>query len=335
MKNHKNKSLVTFISILAVAAALHVKPAMAGSTITNGTVTLGVNDEGNLIVGGVGLTFVPTGGEALAPGCDCEGWGVADAGSGRFGKAGEDFGDQNITVESFTNTANSAVSTVKVSDGGGDFVRVIHDFKPSSSPNLYQVDVTIRNISGANISDLRYRRAMDWDTPPTEFDELVTIVTGGATDLLFSSDDGFADGNPLSGPSSILFTGEATDSGPHDHGALFDFGFGALANGASKTFTIFYGAADNEANARAALGAVVADNIFSLGKPDPANPAVGVDGSPNTYIFGFKGVGAPPIAPPAATIPTLGTYGIALLSMLLSGFGYFKRKKKLLPSAGK
>ncbi|KAG1682792.1 Malonyl-[acyl-carrier protein] O-methyltransferase [Nymphon striatum] len=273
----KQKKLVSLISVLTIAGALNIAPVNAASAISNGTISLGVNDEGNLIVGGVGLTF---------------------------GKAGEDFGDQNITIESFTSTATTATSIVRVVDGSGNLVRVTHDFLPSTSANLYQVDVTIENISGATIPDLRYRRAMDWDTPPTEFTELVTIVTGGATDLLFSSDDGFADGNPLSGPSSILFTGEATNSGPADHGALFDFGFGV----------------------------VTADNIYSLGKPDPANAAVGVDGSPNTFIFGFKGVGAPPVVPPVAPIPTLSTYGIALLTMMLSGLGYFNLDYKQWPT---
>lgn len=41
---------------------------------------------------------------------------------------------------------------------------VTHDFKPSASAFLYQVDVTIRNLSGADLgsgpNDLRYTRLM-------------------------------------------------------------------------------------------------------------------------------------------------------------------------------
>ena len=68
----------------------------------------------------------------------------------------------------------------------------------------------------------------DWDVEPTAFSEFVTIETGTATNLLYSSDNGFETANPLGSRSEILFTGEAVDSGPSDHGALFDFGTATL-----------------------------------------------------------------------------------------------------------
>jgi hypothetical protein len=118
---------------------------------------------------------------------------------------------------------------------------------------------------------------------------------------LFSSDDGFASADPLAGPSSILFTGEATDSGPEDHGALFDFGFGTVAPSATQSFKIFYGAAATETEALGALGLVGAE-VFSLGQSStPDGPTLG---SPTTFIFGFTGVGGDPILPtvtPTAT----------------------------------
>lgn len=261
-----------------------------GAIITNGLVTLGVVDSGNLIYDGVGLTYNPTQGEALAPGCWCEGWGAADATTGFFGYAGDVFGYQNIVLDSFTSTASTAVSVVRLTSEG-DVMRVTHDYHPSVDPNLFECTVTIQNLSGAPI-DLRYRRPMDWDVPPTEFDELVTIHVGGATNVLFSSDDGFATGDPLAGPSSILFTGEATDSGPADHGALFDLGFGTLAPEASISFHIYFGAAGNQDAALQAISNVGAE-VYSLGKPDPA--VTGPGGAPNTYIFAFNDVGGTPV----------------------------------------
>lgn len=303
--------------------AASTKRFSTGAIISNGTISLGVNDTGSLIYNGVGLTYLPTSGEALAPGCSCESWGVADAGSGRYGKAGEDSGDLFLVADSFTSTATTATATVKVADRTGDLFLVTHHFAPSSNTSLYETTVTIENISGTNVSDLRYRRAMDWDVPPTEFDELVTLITSGATNVIYTSDNGFADGNPLAADTHILFTGEATDSGPEDHGALFDFSFGSLADGDSFTFTIFYGAVGVEVDALPALSDVNADNVYSLGKPNPA--VIGVnDGSPNTFIFGFKGVGGTslggssnvlsPRAIPAVT--TIGSISI-LLSLLL------------------
>ena len=130
---------------------------------------------------------------------------------------------------------------------------------------------------------------MDWDIPPTEFSEYVTIQgTGSAENVLFASDDGFAIGDPFAGPSQILFTGDGVDSGPEDHGALFDFGFTPIAPGGVTDFEIYYGAAESEVAANAALGRVEAE-IYSLGQPSsPGGPDLG---TPNTFLFAFAGVG--------------------------------------------
>ena len=65
------------------------EPCPPARCIDNGTIVLAVHPEGHLNVpdgagsvagaGPVGLTFLPTGNEATAPGCLCEGWGAADA----------------------------------------------------------------------------------------------------------------------------------------------------------------------------------------------------------------------------------------------------------------
>ena len=297
--------LVTAAAIFAASPEATAHPAHA--IISNGTIQLGVWDEGHLNVPGtvpssetgttsVGLRFIPTGAEATAPGCLCEGWGAADALSGVSGYANEAVdGVVNMTVLSFTSTASSAVSVVRI----GSTLQVTHNYHPSpATPNLYEVTVSIQNISSAAV-DLRYRRVMDWDVEPTAFDEFSTISgTAAASDVLFSSDNGFASANPLVGPSQILATGDFTDSGPEDHGALFDFGFGSLAPSATKTFTTFYGAAANEANALAALAAV-GSSVYSLGQPSSSDPKVG---TPNTFIFGFKGVGEPETTPPTCRV---------------------------------
>ncbi|HEX9597845.1 MAG TPA: thrombospondin type 3 repeat-containing protein [Gaiellaceae bacterium] len=146
---------------------------------------------------------------------------------------------------------------------------------------------------------------MDWDVEPTAFSEFVSVVTIAgserAKNVLFSSDNGFASANPLSGASQILFSGDATDSGPADHGALFDFGFGTLKPGGKVTFNIFYGAAGSEPEADTALGTVRAE-VYSYGQPNcPSFRCPDVngpkDGKPNTFIFAFSKVGGEPIKP--------------------------------------
>ena len=155
---------------------------------------------------------------------------------------------------------------------------------------------------------------MDWDVPPTEFDEYVTIGGWGATNLVSSSNDGFDTANPL--VPSLGLGGCPDDAnftrcfGPtsHDHGASFDFNFGGLANGASVSFSIFYGAAFGETAILSAL-ASVGTEVYSLGYSTLPAGGANVDGV--VYGFGFKGVGGEPIDDP---IPEPGT-------MLLLGSG--------------
>ena len=174
--------------------------------IDNGTVLLAVNPYGELNSpdgtgskagpGSVGLDFLATNNDATAAGCLCEGWGVANPQTGTAGYANvsSDGGAVNLTLESFTWTASSAVSVVRV----GDSLRVTHDYHPSAqTPNLFEVTVTIDNISGATIPDVLYRRVMDWDIEPTAFAEYSTIDTGNASQIRFTNDNGFASANPL------------------------------------------------------------------------------------------------------------------------------------------
>lgn len=302
MSNYR-RSLLLATSV----AALMSTAASAQVVIDNGTIQLGINPAGNLVTGGIGLTFLPTGGETLAPGCACEGWGVADLSTGAFAQAGQDFGFSNIVSSTVTasgtgtdaaSSGSAATSVTNIADGALS-LRLTHDFSPAAATaNLFQVDVLIENTGAGDVGNLVYRRAMDWDVPPTEFSEFVTIGGWPATNLIGSSDDGFVDGNPnvplaTLSPDAVL-NGNFTDSGPDDHGAAFDFSFGTLAAGGTQDFQIFYGAAASEADAFLALGAVGAE-VFSLGQP--SSPDGATAGTPNTFIFGFAGVGGTPIPP--------------------------------------
>ncbi|HVE85611.1 MAG TPA: immunoglobulin-like domain-containing protein [Myxococcales bacterium] len=296
----------------------------AQAIISNGTVQLGINSDGSLNVPGgtlstgsngttyVGLRYLPTGGESTAPGCLCEGWGVADGAVGITGWTDQDIGTYNITVESFTATATEATSVVRI---GSDF-RVTHHFAPSAAtPYLYEVKVTIENISGDVLEDVRYTRAMDWDISPNTFSEYVTIQgTSGALNVRYADNNGFANPDPLRSRFSLGASGDFIDYGPQDHGALFDFVFGSLERGKTREFTIFYGGAPTESAALAALGSVRAE-VYSFGQSNwdgtgdyksPGGAPTGTfgktTGEPHTFIFAFAGVGGtPPVnAPPVA-----------------------------------
>lgn len=276
-----------------------------GAIIDNRVIQLGVNQEGHLNIDRgklssgsgtttVGVRYMPTNADSILPECSCEGWGVADARSGVTGYTDAAFGGAvNLKVLSFTSTESEATSTVTI----GSTLQVTHYYHPSSlSSNLYQVNVSITNI-GADVVDLRYRRVIDWDIEPTAFNEFVTIDTGVAKNIAYTSNNGFASANPLSGHTDRGFIGTFFDAGPADQGALFDFNFGRLEVGATKTFTIYYGAAATEFEAIDAIIDVGAE-AYSFGQPNTIDGNGPTLGTPNTFIMAFSGVGGTPMELP-------------------------------------
>lgn len=247
--------------------------------------------------------------------------------SGVKGYANNSVGTSGLSLVSFASTATTATSITRV----GSSLEITHYYHPSSNANLYQVDVSIKNISGSAIAagDLVYRRVMDWDVEPTPFTEYVTINgvpaalgLANGNNIRGTGDNGFASSDPLSGGSRSLMcavNANFTDCGSGDHGALFDFEFESLADGATRLFTTFYGAAGNESDALSALANVGA-GLYSLGQTrfDPAS------GTPNTFIFGFGSDGG--ILTPPRNVPEPGS--MALLGLGFAGLAAFRRKQK-------
>jgi len=354
MKKMLKRNLLAAAICSVGFAASHV---YAAGILSNGTVALGVQNSGALNVPGSttihgpaftspgtgtvrgtgvrGLFINDTSGyDATFPGCTCEGWGAAIASLGITGYDGN--GVSGITPVSSifgTDALGNGIATTVVNIGS--VLQVTHDFKPSVSDNLYQVDVTLKNISkgdlgdtSAGSTDLRYTRLMDFDTEPTAFSEYITINRGGASNLLTTSDDGFERADPLFTTTSIAACAPVgasfTDCGPNDHGARFDFGFPGLAVDGERKFTIFYGAAPTEALADAARGLVNA-GVYAYGQCNNArDPSCSEStGTPITYIFGFEGSGVG--APPAGSVPEPTI--LALLGIGLLGFSWNRQRK--------
>jgi type IV pilus assembly protein PilY1 len=334
----------------ALVTGLMSSTAMAQGFLvsTNGLVAIGVTATGSLntdadalggpVPGnsrilGIAYSFSGQGGrtgfqDALSPGCECEAWGVAGNGAGSW--TGAEAGTSGITGS--TVFTASSITTNATGAAGLSVAQVITRGVETSTGALFKTEVTIANNTGATVTDVMYARAMDWDVPPTEFSEYVThagVAIGGTSLLLRATNNGFNNANPITalGDGGI---GAAPDTngdqnGISDHGSLFVFGFGDLADGQSRTFTIFYGAGANRGDAIALIGAAGAE-LYSLGQSSGCGSATfgtRCDDLP-TFVFAFDNVGLPPVEPPPG-VPAPGALG--LLGLGLLGLAAVRRRR--------
>lgn len=301
------------LSVGIAGALVAIAAPASATTITNGDISMGLFDDGGLGSGGVGLAYAPIG-DAITPGCLCEGWGAAGGGVGTYTYGGSSSGFTSATLSDVT--ASSAKSTVVTSAG----LTVTHTYSPVSGSALFQVDVAIANTSGSSISDVRYARTLDWDVPPGHFGDDFTTIYGGTPSgpggkVLHTSLDPFAPPNPLVTRSS--FADENRTNQPGDLGGYFIFSFGLLEADASIDFTTFIGAADSVSALLSSFAALDVEAYSYTFDND----------GPETFGYGFVGLGLPPIDPPDG-VPEpgmLGLFGLGLTGLALARRRRFAR----------
>ena len=292
--------------------------ANAGLVLDTGLVTMGVSDDGGLGFAGVGIALTGGPGDAIMPGCLCEGWGAASDGVGAYtyGDSGS-FGFASSTFSS--SSASDAISTVVLASG----LTVVHTYSSAAGGTLFGVNVSIFNTTAAAVTDVRYARTLDWDIPPGHFeDDFTTIYGGTATGpggkVMHTSFDPFATPNPMSFRGSyggVAADTNATDAAG-DLGAYFVLGFGDLAAGESISFDTYIGAAFTKANLLNAFGQVGIE-AYSYTFDNDADV---------TYGWGFANVGLPPVFVDPNAIPAPAS--LALFSLGLAGLGFRMRSKK-------
>lgn len=279
---------------------------------------MGLKDDGSL--GGVGVGLSGPTGDAITPGCLCEGWGAAAGGVS--GWTYGDSGRYNVQSAALTTLLASglglsAQSVVVLNNG----LQVTQTYSAAAGGKLFRVNVELKNISSGLLGDVRYARTLDWDVSPGYFESNYTTVYGGTPTgpggkVLHTSIDPFAAPDPMDFRSAAANTNVTNVRG--DFGGYFVFGFGDLDAGESTSFDTYIGADASSSGLLAALGSVDVE-AYSYTTGNSLLP----DGSFGpAYGYGFVGLGLPPVF----ETPEPGTLALAAVALL--GLGSARRRTK-------
>ena len=318
----KSAFRLTLTAVCLAAAALSAQAAPA--VFDTGLIRMGVGDTGGLGQGvGTGL-FGPTG-DAIIPGCLCEGWGAAAGGTGSstYGETGTVGFTSSTTSTNGISGVGLGGSTVSTLANG---LTVTHTYSYAAGGKLFKVAIGMKNTTAGLVTDVRYARTLDWDVNPGRFTNNFTTVFGGAGGASTPGDKLLhTSTNPFDVPDPMAFRTQDANLNVvdsfGDKGSYFVFGFGNLAAGASVFFDTFIGADTTVTGLLAALGSVgVEAYSFTTGN------ATGTDGSrAPAYGYGFVGLGLPPALEPPVRVPVPGS--VALAGLALMGLVAARRRK--------
>ncbi|WP_426116857.1 PEP-CTERM sorting domain-containing protein [Massilia sp. PWRC2] len=307
MKITINRTLAA-ISLACASLTAHAAPV----TLNTGLIKMGVADNGGLGAGSIGL--IGPSGDAIMPGCLCEGWGASGNGSSGYvyGLAGTNIASALTTTTTATGAGLAAQSVVKLNNG----LVITQTYSSAAGGKLFGVNVMLTNSTSSTMSDVRYARTIDWDVTPGYYANNYTTVYGGTATgpggkVLTTSTDPFAVPDPLVSRTQDKNLNVVDSAG--DKGGFFVFGFGNLLAGNSVSFDSFIGADSSVSGLLAALGSVGVEAYSYTTGNTP-----GTDGYAHApaYGYGFRGLDLAPSLP-GGDVPeplSLALVGVALLA---------------------
>lgn len=241
--------------------------SVASGTITNGSSTVGLDSLGTLYTDGTGFSRNSDGYDPIEPGTPRDSWSLFYGGTASYADPYY-FGSAGIGTINFSQTANSALSTVGLS---GAF-NLTQNFSFVDA-NVLRLDVSVQNLSGVAQS-FKYRRNVDFDILPNPTAEYTNVPGVKPSYVSETSYYGFE------GPYDPFGYNDPSTHGAADLGAGITADFGTIGVGGTSSYSFYYAiskvgqSADELRSQMAGLGAEY--SIVSWGQDGSNSAALGI-----------------------------------------------------------
>lgn len=294
-------------AVIAASFMAFTAPAFAQQiTIADSTNSYkaGIGPNGELYDSNTHVGFVnPAGQDYILPGTPRDSWGIASSAGSAYADY-QNFGTAGITGTSITPGLNSATAISMLANG----IQLTQTYN-FFAPNILSIQEFITNTTNAAISNVIFRRNVDFDVPPTAFNENIFGVLGSNSAVVGNSNNGFENPDPTN-----PFTSQcgASCNLVGDLGVGIDLGLGTINAGSSATFAYYYGINQPGQNL---------NGLFSQAQGLGLNYLIGAQSSENGQYpglgsgSGFLGVSS--IGTIAGAVPEPATWGLMIL-----GFGF-------------